>query len=186
MIMDTENLYFIAIIPSKEICDEIEVFKSDFAHHFESREALKIVPHITLKTPFMLSAAEHANLLQWFRGLCFNAGPFKIELKNFGAFHNINRPVIYVHPIMNVPLFSLQKEIIRSFRISYPKPPVAPIELKFTPHVTIAYRDLKPERFLDAWKIYQTKTYEATFDVNGFHLLQHDRKRWNIVQTYNI
>src|ERR1700704_2724984 len=119
--MGNENLYFIAIIPEKKICDEIEVFKSNFAHHFESREALKVVPHITLKAPFKLPSAEHGNLLRWFGGLFFNSGPFKIELKNFGAFHNKISPVVYIHPIMNVPLFSLQKEIIRSFRISYPE-----------------------------------------------------------------
>ncbi|HMH31473.1 MAG TPA: 2'-5' RNA ligase family protein [Puia sp.] len=184
--MGIEHLYFIAIIPEKKICDEIEVFKLDFADHFESRAALKVVPHITLKAPFKLPAAEHDNLLRWFGGLFFNSGPFEIALKNFGAFHNKISPVVYVHPIMNVPLFSLQKEIIRSFRISYPQSGVSALELKFAPHITVAYRDLKPERFLEAWKIYQTKRYQTSFDVDSFHLLQHDRKKWNIIQTYDL
>jgi len=184
--MGIENLYFIAIIPEKKICDEIEAFKSDFAYHFDSREALKVVPHITLKAPFKLPSAEHGNLLRWFGGFFFDSGHFNIELRNFGAFHNKISPVVYVHPIVNAPLFSLQKEIIRSFRISYPESGVSALELKFMPHITVAYRDLKPERFLEAWKVYQTKTYQASFEVNSFHLLQHDRKKWNIIQTYEL
>src|SRR4029077_20077576 len=96
-----ENLYFIAIIPNEEICVEIESFKLDFAEHFESRHALRVIPHITLKAPFKLADSKHADLLNWFKKLFISTKPFQIELKNFGAFHNKNNPVVYVQPIMN-------------------------------------------------------------------------------------
>ena len=184
--MERENLYFIALIPDEQICNDIDVFKSEVASRFEATQALKVIPHITLKAPFKMPASSHFNLLQWFRRLPVNVGSFKIELKNFAAFHNRIHPVIYVKPIMNIPLFSLQKDIIRQFRFSYPSSRVTDIELKFKPHITIAYRDLKPERFAEAWKTYQTRKYTAFFVVNNFYLLQHDSKKWNIIQAHNI
>jgi 2'-5' RNA ligase len=184
--MREENLYFIAIIPTKEICDEIVALQLDFARHFESKAALKVIPHITLKAPFKLPVSRHSGLQLWFRKLFINSGPFQVELKNFDRFYNKYRPVIYVRAVINVALYSIQKEIIRSFRISYPELNIIDLELEFKPHITVAYKDLKPDKFLEAWDVYKTKVFDAIFDVNGFHLLQHDGKMWNVVETYHI
>lgn len=184
--MPKENLYFIAILPDDKTCKEIEVFKSDFANNFESRKAISVVTHITLKAPFKMSSLDHDDLVNWFADLHIESGAFQMELKNFGAFHNKYSPVVYINPIMNLPLYTLQKEMIRSFRVRYPKIKVLDLELKFKPHITVAYRDLSPEKFKAAWAIYQTKKYNAVFDVSSFHLLQHDGTRWNVIQSSSL
>ena len=184
--MERENLYFIALIPDEQICREIDVFKSEVAARFEARQALKVMPHITLKTPFKMPTTYHHNLLDWFRSLYITVSSFQIELKNFEAFHNKHSPVIYVKPVINTPLIVLQNEIIRSFGTTYPKSGVNNIEKNFKPHITIAYRDLKPEKFPEAWKAYRTRIYEAYFEVKKFFLLQHDSRKWNIIQAYDI
>jgi hypothetical protein len=46
MRLQRQNLYFIAIIPPGKICDDVEVFKKDFAGRFGAKEALKNVAHI--------------------------------------------------------------------------------------------------------------------------------------------
>lgn len=181
--MGKENLYFIAILPDNKTCKEIEVFKSDFANNFESRKATSVVTHITLKTPFKMSSSDHDDLVNWFGNLHIESGAFQIELKNFDAFHNKHSPVIYVKPIMNLSLYTLQKELIRSFRVRYPKIKALDLGLKFKPHITVAYRDLSPAKFKEAWIMYQTKKYSAVFDVDCFHLLQHDGTRWNVIQS---
>ena len=181
--MRNENLYFIAIIPPKEICDEIITFQLDFAHHFNAKAALKVIPHITLKAPFKLPVSAHSGLQQWFQKLFIHSGSFQIELSNFAAFPNKYKPVIYVNPIINVSLYSLQKEIIRSFRINYPELEILGLELKFKPHITIAYRDLMPDKFAEAWDLYKAKKFSSVFDVDSFHLLQHNGRMWNIIET---
>lgn len=183
---ERQNLYFIAIIPPQEVCDEITAFKNDFADRFNSVKALKVVPHITLKAPFKLPSVEHAALVNWFQKLYINLYPFTIELKDFGAFHNRYSPVVFVNPIMNASLYSLQKEVLKNFISTYPDIPVPGLELKFLPHVTVAYRDLQPQLFKEAWEEYSEKKYEATFEVVNFHLLQHDSKKWNIISTYPL
>ena len=93
---------------------------------------------------------------------------------------------MYLNPIMNTALYSLQKEVIRSFRIAYPALKIPDIELRFKPHITIAYRDLLPDKFPEAWNVYKAKEFRAVFDVSSFHLLQHDGKMWNIIETHFI
>lgn len=178
-----ENLYFIAIIPPDIVSEKIIDFKKDFSARFNSHKALKVMPHITLKTPFKLPFTDHAHLLSWFRKLYITEKSFKIELKNFGAFINWQRPVIFVHPIINTPLYVLQKEIITSFNSSFPGR-IHELERKFKPHITVAYRDLTSEMFQKACKEYLLKEYDAVFEVNNFHLLQHDKNKWNIIDTY--
>jgi 2'-5' RNA ligase len=184
--MERENLYFIAIVPNDNVCKEIESFKSDFANNFASAKALKVIPHITLKTPFKLLSSQHFELVDWFSNLSFDVSSFQIELKNFGAFHNKYSPVVYVNPIMNLPLFHLQKELIKSFRIKYSKIGVLDIELRFKPHMTVAYRDLEPQKFREAWVIYQTKKYNSVFDVESIHLMQHNGVKWNTVHSLRL
>jgi 2'-5' RNA ligase len=181
-----ENLYFIAIILPKDISGDITAFKQDFAERYNSKTALKLMPHITLKAPFKLLASSHAPLIEWFHQLSVQTDPFKIEVNNFGSFYNKRSPVIFAHPEITTPLVVLQKEIIRSFHNNYPFIEIPDVEFKFKPHITVAYRDLLPEQFFKAWEVYKLKEYHADFIVNNFHLLQHDGKKWNIIETHSL
>jgi 2'-5' RNA ligase len=181
-----ENLYFIAIIPPSEICKAITVFKQDFAGRFSCRAALKLVPHITLKAPFKLAPSEHTQLLDWFKTLEVPAHPFNIDLNGFDVFPKKSSPVIFVHAKMSAQLKALQTAIIASFKRAYSKIKIGDFEMNFMPHITIAYRDLQPGMFMEAWKEYRVKKYEAKIPVTDFHLLQHDEKKWNIIDTYSL
>lgn len=185
-IMRKENIYFIAIIPPKDICNEITTFKIDFKTRFLSSAALKTIPHITLKAPFKISPGEHDPLLQWFRTLPLTAQPFPIELKDFEAFGSKHKPVIFVRPLLTDALRILQENILANFRISWPEAGIMKNEVDFHPHITIAYRDLQREYYKEAWKEYETKKYKAEFIVNSFHLLQHDASKWNVIDTYEL
>lgn len=183
---ERENLYFIAIVPSKKVCDEVTAFKNDFAIRFQSKKALKVIPHITLKAPFKLPGSLHTQLLEWFNSLKITTPSFKTRLENFGAFKNRRSPVVYAHPVSNASLDTLQKEILSGFRNNYPQIPVSNPELEFNPHITVAYRDLQPALFNKAWEEYGIKKYSASFVVTNFHLLQHDGKAWNIISTFSL
>jgi 2'-5' RNA ligase len=180
------SLYFIAIIPPDDLCHEITRLKEDFANRFNSRHALKVIPHITLKAPFELPKANHESTLQWFKSMPVSIAPYEQELEDFGAFNNRRNPVIYVNPKMNPSLKLLQHEIVLNFIAGYPDERIGEQELTFNPHLTIAYRDLKPHFFKEAWKEYEGKKYYAAFQVSSFSLFLHDTKRWNIISTYHL
>ena len=185
--MPQQNLYFIAIIPPIDITNEVTAFRTDFKDNYNSKAALKNMPHITLKAPFNIDAAHHTEVLEWFASLPVLKEPFAIQLHNFGAFPNPNNPVVFVHPVITPQLKALQSRIINSFEALYPDIPLHYHERHFAPHMTIAYRDLAFDEFNKAWKeVYCDKEYNAQFEVTGFYLLQHNGAEWKVAAEHRI
>ena len=178
------QLYFIAIMLPQVIDAEIITFKKDMAERFQSKKALRTASHITLKAPFKVAVDMRQQLLQWFEGMKITTAPFMQEIKDFGAFSNKRNPVIFVQPVMNESLRHLQKEVLQHFSGAFPKETISSNEHSFSPHITIAYRDLHYHQFKEAWEEYQTKTYSALFEVNTFQLLQHINGRWEVVGSF--
>lgn len=176
------NLYFIAIIPPQEIREAITAIKQDFAERFKSSKALKVIPHITLKAPFKFPAEKHTELLRWFASTNVTTNSFQQELKDFGSFANKRNPVIFIEPVMNESLKTLQRNVLNHFINELGKEQVAQNEYKFNPHMTVVYRDLTYHQYKIAWEEYQSKKFEATFEVRSFHLLKHDGKKWESVK----
>ncbi len=182
---EKQNLYFIAVIPPQDICDEITRFKEDFKSRFKSKAALRVVPHITLKAPFKVPAVYHEQIIKWFKQLPVTILSFQQDLDGFDVFDNKRSPVVYIKPVLNNPLLSLQQKIIENFRRVFAGE-IMRTELDFKPHMTVAYRDLQPHLFIEAWKEYKEKEYTAAFEVDDFHLLQHDGRMWNTISTYSL
>lgn len=90
-----------------------------------------------------------------------------------------------MHPETSNELMALQKQLIASFA-SFFLGDLHQVDISFSPHITVAYRDLTPVMFTKAWNEYQHKTFDASFDVNAVYLLQHDSKKWNIIATHNL
>jgi len=180
---EMEKLYFIAIVPPKDISEEITLIKHDFEKHYESSRALKVMPHITLKAPFKIFESDHQRLIKWFEKMEIPVEKFTVELKDFGSFRNPKKPVIYVHPERSEELIRLQKFVIETFKSTFPGVKKESADSGFNPHMTVAYSDLRFEQFEKAWEIYQHKSYEAQFTAEAFHLLQHDGTKWNIIAT---
>ncbi|TDE18181.1 2'-5' RNA ligase family protein [Dyadobacter psychrotolerans] len=181
--MEIQNLYFIAIIPPEDVCDEIITIQRYLADRFQTRKSLKVVPHITLKAPFACLATEHQNVVDWFDRLHLSVKPFSVELNDFGSFPNSKQPVIYIKPEENQSLTELQKSLLSQFQTIFPENEVKKLELIFRPHLTVAYRDLKPEFFRVAWKEFSVRKYGASFDVGHIHLLLHDQVKWNLIRS---
>jgi len=184
--MTAKNLYFVAIIPPSDVCAEVLAIQRDFAARFQSSRSLKVIPHITLKAPFGYPANCHEDVLNWFNALKINVSEFFIELRNFGCFPNSKSPVIFIEPVPSHLLLTLQKKAMRQFVDSFPSEPVMELEIKFTPHLTVAYRDLNPHFFVSAWEEYSEKKFFAMFQVNEIYLLQHDGVRWNKISSVHV
>ncbi len=181
---EPSDLYFIAIMLPHQTNEEIKMFKNDMALRFRSKKALRTASHITLKSPFNTPAAAHRQLLQWFGQLSITIPPFTQALKDFGAFSNKHNPVIFVKPVMNQSLQQLQNEVLQQFIGAFPNKTISSNEHAFSPHITIAYRDLLPASFKDAWEAYQYMQYNALFEVNSFQLLQHNDGRWEVIDSF--
>lgn len=179
-----ENLYFIAIMAPDAVAEEINSFKYDIRDNYNSKSALKTMPHITLKAPFKLPAENREALFEWFRNIPLSLQPFNISIENFGCFDSIHNPVIFVKPVMSPELIALQSEVINNFTVAYPEINMSTHEHEFKAHMTIAYRDLTPENFVKAWAEYKDKDYISSFLCSSFCLLQHNGLKWEVVAEH--
>jgi len=184
--MQKQNLYFIAILPPKAEGEKIALIQKDISERYDTRAALKVEPHITLKAPFLFPAVEHPVVTDWFRQMKLAVSSFDLELRDFGAFPNPNKPVIYIKPQANPNLMDLQKQIIQDFRSHFPSIQLMSIELSYKAHLTIAYRDLKPAQFKAAWEEFREKKYGTSFSVTEIWLMQHNGVKWNGIDKYPL
>jgi 2'-5' RNA ligase len=184
--MAKDKMYFIALLPPDTISDEITAFKKDIEHNYNSKSALRTMPHITLKAPFKLPADEHGKVTDWFNNLKPNVAAFTVHINGFGAFPNKHNPVIFVHPELSESLARLQAALIQEFETAFPNIRLSTHEYTFSPHMTIGYRDLSAENFEKAWHVYKDREYKTHFTAKSIVLLQHNGMKWEVIEEVSL
>ena len=170
-----QGLYFIAIIPSDPVNSEAQLWKEHFATQYQSKASLNSPPHITLHMPFKLKLRKEPMLIEALSVVGDQSDAFDLTIDGFDAFKPRS---IFMKILEEKLLNQLQKNIrqvmkrqFNIFNSDYRDHP-------FHPHLTLAFRDLKKDKFELAWQEFQIKTYQETFPVGSFWILKHDGKRW--------
>lgn len=172
------SLYFIAVVPHKELRKKAKVYSKDFAERFYSLGSYKNFPHITLIKPFSFDENKEDELVDKFSEMDLKTTSFIVDLNNFGCFPNKNNPVIFITPENKEELQKLYDEVQPKMNFhSY---------AKLTPHLTVAYRDLSPENFSLAWEEYQSKNFVDSFLVDKICLFKHYNGKWNLLKIKNL
>ncbi|OCR01876.1 2'-5' RNA ligase [Oscillatoriales cyanobacterium USR001] len=179
-----ENLtgrYFIGLLPPQEIQDRITEFKQYFAENHASSGALKSPPHITLQPPFKWLMEEIGKVEEGLEKFAIAHHPIPITLSGFAAFPP---RVIYANPLKTPELLEIEKNLSEyletNLGISDPVAKSRP----FTPHMTVAFRDLTKENFKAAWPKFKKRMLYFEFTVSQLTLLVHDGDRWNISREF--
>lgn len=184
--MPNENRYFIAVMSPEDISAEITAIKHEIARVYNAEKALKVMPHITLKAPFIISNDQTNTLIDWFKTIKTTAIPFDVSLNGFGVFDNPKNPVLFIKPETSDALHNLQKEILQAFKDMFPNIPVHFHEDNFHPHITLGYRDLTYPEFLKAKEVFKTRNYKNNFIVKSFSLLKHNGTYWEVIYNNNL
>lgn len=178
--MVTHNLYFVALIPPKEIFDDIQTIKLYVSEKYRCRQALKSPPHITIEPPFRYSSIKEQLLCQKINELNIHLiqNPVLIDLNNYDVFLpkvvfiKVNEHYALTE-LYNTTHFFLKTELKITKELQ-PRP--------FHPHITIAFRDVKKQQIPLILQAVQKKFPMSTqFYINRLHLLKHDGKQWNII-----
>lgn len=173
--------YFVAIIPGEPVYSEVVAIKKYFEQRHRSKAALGSPPHITLHMPFLWKENKEQRLFDAMQQLATHQQSFSITLKNFGAFPP---RVIYIDLLPEQQLTQLQQRVRSVFKKELNLINTNYKDLPFHPHMTVAFRDLRKEEFLSAWKTFETKAFEASVLVNSIALLKHDGKQWHVYQQF--
>lgn len=175
----TEGLYFIAIVPDKELRAEVDRFKRIAKERFGSGHALKSPPHITLIPPFRWRKADMPALVRCLGEFCDRRERFTIRLHQFDAFPP---RVLFIgvaqNPVLRKTQADLEKEMER-------KTPWRKKDgREYHPHMTIAFRDLKKTAFREAWAFFRQLDFDRTFWATALTLLEHNGQRWEINKEF--
>ncbi|WP_268122633.1 2'-5' RNA ligase family protein [Roseivirga pacifica] len=169
----TEARYFLAIIPPSPLAEEVVGVKKLFAEKYNSKAALRSPAHLTLHMPFLWKERNEEKLIQKLeQAVDFES--FQLKLNGFGAFPP---RTIFIKNEYSEVLMSLEKELT-AFTKRELKLLNSTHNRGFHPHITVAFRDLKPDQFTLAWQAFEHRPFDAEFAVNSFWLLKHDGKVW--------
>ena len=56
----------------------------------------------------------------------------------------------------------------------------------YHPHMTVAFRDLKPSAFRQAWEEFEGRELSHHFEVRSIVLLKHNGKDWEIFREFRF
>jgi len=180
--MPKEGLYFIAIMPPDDIAQRVQKVKKEFVEKYDSEEAYNKPPHFTLRAPFKAPEEIEETIVPQLIFFAEDQESFTVQLNGFGHFRN---DVIYIDVIDASPMQSLhadlqdylQNEMGFSDKRS---------NNSYTPHMTVAYRDLTSENFQRAWKEFKDRSFDYSFEVNSIYLLKHDYQQWQPFYEFNF
>lgn len=176
-----DSIFFIALLPDAEIQEEVTAFKEDCRMLFQASHAFKSPPHITLISPFRWPLDRLEELRLALVDFAFDQWSFSIRLDGFNRFAP---RVIYVDVEKNPTLNQLQEDL--SIQLAEQLQLKVSRDHGFTPHMTIAHKDLKAAVFDKAFSYFSKKTYLRQFLAEDLVLLRHDQKKWIIAERFNF
>jgi 2'-5' RNA ligase len=166
--------WYVALLPPPDIQDFALEVQAIFRDRYDSRAASKSPPHITLQPPFT-GPSDAVALSEALATFAATQPPPRIQLDGFGAFPP---RVIFIQVQPTPDLVNLQRDLRQHLEqtlgIIYPQDS----SRRFTPHITVGFRDLTPSNFQTAWAEFQPQSYVAEFVPTRLTLLQHDGERW--------
>jgi 2'-5' RNA ligase len=174
--MNTEPLFFIALLPPPAIQEYATGVKSHFEQYYASRHAFKSPPHTTLQPPFRWQYQRLTQLSESIATFAQLQSAIPITLNGFGAFPP---RVIFINVDRSDALLTLHRQLIEHLESS-----IALIDPKkarpYAPHMTVAFRDLTEPNFKLAWQEFKARSLYLEFTATALVLLMHDRQRWQI------
>ncbi|QSJ14461.1 2'-5' RNA ligase family protein [Nostoc sp. UHCC 0702] len=175
------SLYFIALLPPLDIQDYANQIKQYFADKYGSRHAQKSPPHITLQPPFQWLNNDVAVLEAALREFASEQHLVPITLSGFATFPP---RVIYIDVVKSQELLRLQANLMAHMEASLGIVDKVSKKRAFTPHMTVAFRDLTRQNFKAAWLKFENRQLYFEFTADKLTLLIHNGRRWNIKSEF--
>jgi 2'-5' RNA ligase len=175
--------FFIALMPPLEVQARATEIKGVMRDRYHSKAAFRSPPHITLLAPFEWPVIDLSALARSLADFAMTQPPVPITLDGFGAFAP---HVIYVNVVQGDFLMALQPKLLAHLEESVGLVSERDRNRSFVPHMTVAFRDLKPNMFRQAWSVFQHQEIHFDFTVYQLSLLVHDEQRWQVKENYDF
>ncbi len=167
-------MFFIAILASEEVEEQVSQYKHWMKEHYGCKVALKSPAHITLVAPFSTDPDTIKKVEALLENFSQELSPIDIAVGGFGAF---DKRVIFLEVKENYLLNQCYKNLVHEMHGMFPEL-VKEEKRPFHPHITIANRDIPPAGFKDAFEYFRTINYKAQFNAHKITLLQLEPGKW--------
>ena len=174
--------YFIAIVPEGPVQVQATDLKNLMKEKFNLKYALKSPAHITLKMPFTWNENKEEKLGGMLEEFCKSIEPFNLDLSGFDKFGN---RVIFINVKKNQYLSDIQLSLSKFCKTDL-KLVEELSDRAYHPHMTIAFKDIKPKLFDEYWSFIKTQTFKETLEVNDIALLKKVEGRWGVVSRFGF
>jgi len=172
--------YFIALVPKGKIQEEAARLKEEMHEIFNVKYALKSPAHITIKMPFTYNELKEERLIGKLDRFFDQHVSFELHFKGFDCF---GRRVIFVDVKPSQELKCLQEALNKYCKTELKL--VSELSDKaFHPHMTIAFKDVKPKNFNVYWKHIQSKKFDALYPVKDVALLKRIEGKWEVIHRF--
>jgi 2'-5' RNA ligase len=180
--MANESRFFIALLPPQEIQDFANAVIQELGDRYQTRAA-KAPPHVTLQPPFLWQLEASADLETCLQEFAAQQAIVPITLSGFGAFAP---RVLYINVLKTAELLALQAQLMAQLEASLGI--VDPVSKRrpFSPHMTVASRNITRSTFKQAWAELQPRQAEFEFVGDRLTLLLHDGHRWQVQSEFAL
>jgi len=176
IVMKIIQKYFLALIPPDPIISKSHEIKEEIRKKFGLKYALKSPPHITLKMPFSYNEAKEDQLTDRLSEFLVNQKSFSVGISGIGTF---GQRVIFQGIRTNPELLELQKNLK-----SFCKRELLLVDelsdRNYHPHLTLAFKDLKPSKFDGVLELVKDLQFDAEFKVDRMAILKKNEGKWQI------
>ncbi len=174
---------FLALLPPAAMQQTVRAIQQEMRDRYGSRAALNSPPHITLQAPFTYPTPEIPTLERHLAEFSAVRTTFAVALRNFAAFPP---RVIYIDVLRSPELLTLQAELTAWLETRVGIIDARARSRAFTPHMTVAFRDLNAQNFEAARSEFQMRSLALDFWATSLTLLQHDGQGWQIARTFRF
>lgn len=176
-------LRLLAILPPEPISGIVRREQERIATVHGPQHALKTPPHITLIPPVKADMKQAYLLEEICLMVTEKIAPFPIRLHGYGAFQ---KNVVFVRIEQNERLELLQFQLQKEIELILPDLLKGYPDRRFTPHMTIAHKDIKGETFNTVWDELSQRRIDLSFPAKMVTLLDHDGKKWTPLKNFPL
>lgn len=167
-----KKLYFIAILFEPVIEQKVQQLKQAARDKFASKRALRSPAHITFVPPFHYPEQQISQLTALINRFPLTLKPITL----CGAGH-FGKRVIYVRCDQHQHLRHYKQQL-DNMLAPYG---IVKAESRFHPHITIAFKDLKTERFAAAWHYFQSRCELGKSTAYRLAVLESRPDGWHVL-----
>jgi 2'-5' RNA ligase len=167
------TLYLLALLPPEPVFSEVWALKQEVHQLTGSRNAVRLPPHITLIPPLRQPDDFEVRGTAALSEFAATQPAFNVSLDGFAWFGD---RTLFVRVSEAAALKHLHAALTAWCATQLPEVPAE--SRPFTPHLTLATRDLPAAQVPALRQRFATRPYAATFEVQQLTLFRHDGQHW--------